>query len=477
MRIENHDFFVYSPDSTSQNISESETKSFFENYSYFIKKNYHIPDKSLMVCPISEAKELDGLVGVQVTSPKLSKRRDSDDCEAELCVIPNEINIIEPRVTTISADDKHAVVQFSCKTNEKCKINIYMAPSWPTKSDEELVCSLDWDKNFSAEIELNNVNLWSAETPELYDIRFEAVNGQGVAYDDTVVETGFRKIARCADGLYINGKRAIIKGANASQHFIKNGTKYLPESMEIVWQYLMLKRMQGNTLKLSITDESNITKMARLADRLGVMLFWDNKIKTTLFHNHPSIVIFEGGVNEIPKEEKEKLQIWENFGAEGEEDCRTKEALESEVANNENWRYSQAKQAVLLSQKIKSCRISNNDGLILDGLFGVEKTAVIDRYGYSKYSYHITKENYKTITCVNDDCSIKRGKGFTVKPVLFAPKGDCHTVTVAIIDIDGNPVGIKTYGEVICVGNITRLPEWKPNIEKAGYYAVKTIVI
>ncbi len=100
----------------------------------------------------------------------------------------------------------------------------------------------------------------------------------------------------------------------------------------------------------------------------------------------------------------------------------------------------------------------------------------IDNYGYAKYGFYTMKEYFRTVTCLNDTDDTKRGRGFAVKPVLFAFPGDTRTVTASVIDENGNEIDSFVYKEIEVFDYITRLPEWKPNIEAEGYYAVQFIV-
>ncbi len=531
--------------------------------------------------------------------------------------IINEIHITEPRIKTLYAEGKTAKAVFSCKTSEPCKIRLYMAPSWPRKAEERLLGEFLSEGSLSAELTLQDIFLWSAATPELYDIRFEAVNDKGEAVDDTVVETGFRTIEQKNGAIFVNGKKTQLFGTLTMQYLPPHDecstTHICPREWQIIWQYLMLKRMQGNTMRLQILGYgTNEARFARLADRLGVMLLWTTRYIDALNEiewegewiqrdgyirqismrlNHPSIIIWEGSNEFMPELEqidrayKEfvpavkrvdtsrllspfshhyyaddrfkipgcnyystdgKTDAFENsveatpewtdplvvraahtyinslgagqdwaeqkkllessdraylvteFAIIGRQDPRTKEAkgiyfnpTSYEVSDEsvlgfeltfEDWRISQAYQALCASYTVRRYRAMDADGLMWSALFGGANDGgymkpIIDMYGYAKYAYYVMQENLKKVTCINDTTATKRGEGFVVKPVLFSEPGEVHTVTVAVIDEQGNPIQIKTYGEIECGGYINRLPEWKPELKTEGYYAVKTIVL
>ena len=545
----------------------------------------------------------------------------SDEISIDLI---NEIEITSPVVTTLFAEGKSAKARFSCKTSEPCGVRIYMAPSWPKKGEEILIGECESDGAMSTEIALEDVFLWSAATPELYDIRFEAVKG-GRAVDDTVVETGFRTIDQRNGGIYINGKKTMLNGALTMQYLPPHDecstTHICPRDWQIIWQYLMLKRMQATTMRLHILGYgTNEARFARLADRLGVMLLWTTRYidaleqvewkgewlqrdgylrQITLRLNHPSIIIWEGSnefmpdleeidrahrafvpavksvdtsrllsplshhyyagdrfaiegcnyystdgksdvfgnkveaapewtdplvvraahpyvyslgvgqdwtmfrLQDWPEQEKmiksrERAYLATEFAIIGRQDPRTKEAVgvyfnptSYEVPNEsvlgftltpDDWRISQAYQALGVSYTVRRYRAMDVDGVMWCSLFGGGNDGgymkpLIDMYGYAKYAWYVMQENLKKVTCINDTTDVCRGEGFTVKPVLFAEKGEVYSVTLAVTDEKGNPIDIMTYGDVEAESDITRLPEWKPTLPEEGYYAVKTIVL
>ncbi len=544
-------------------------------------------------------------------------------CEDVSLLIINEVEITDPKVVTTFAEGKTARAVFSCKTDKPCSIRIYMAPAWPAKGEEVLLGEYPCKNEFLAEKELY-VNLWSAETPELYDIRFEAVLN-GSAVDDTLVETGFRTVDQRNGGVYINGKKTTLKGALIMQYLPPHSetatTHICPRDWQITWQYLMIKRMGGNMIRLHILGYgTNDVRFARYADRLGVLLIWITRYIDSVEHvefdgkwyakdgyirqiserlNHPSIVMWEGsnefhptledidnvhnafvpavksvdttrllcplsfhyygGINGMtecgyyntegtedqdgnpvkaspywtdelvvrsshpyvysmgygkswelfrtqPWDEQDKMLrskerafLVSEFAVIGRQDPNTKEAKELyfnpytyEFPNEdvlgfkltqEDWRISQAYQALCGAYAVRKYRIMDADAMLWCCLMGGANDGgylkpFIDNYGYAKYAYHTMGENFKTITCLNDTTDVKRGADFTVKPVLFAEPDTLRTVTVAVINEQGEAVDIKTYGEVECDGYMMRLPEWKPNLpEKEGYYAVKAVVL
>ncbi len=464
-------------------------------------------------------------------------------CEDVTVDIINDIEITEPKAVTLTAGRGKAKVNFSCKTSKPCKVKLYLAHTWPEKKAEKLLGCYESDGVMLATVDFDKIDLWEAEDPVLYNVRFEALNEAGLPLDDTVIETGFRTVEQKNGAIYINGKKTTMKGALVMQYlppYSETATTHIcPRDWQIVWQYMMLKRMGGNMLRLHVLGYgTNDVRFARYADRLGIMLVWitryidsieqlewegpwrakDGYIRQiSLRLNHPSIVMWEGSnefhptLQDIDSIHKQYVPAVKNvdtsrlicplshhyyagayYSTDGTKDAReiffqpyTYEFPNENVlgfkVTQDDWRISQAYQALCISYAVRKFRIMDFNGMIWCCLMGGANDAgylkpPIDSYGYAKYGFYTMKENFKTVTCLNDTTDTKRGKGFAVKPVLFAFPGDTRTVTVSVIDEAGNEIDSFVYNEIEVNDYITRLPEWKPEISDSGYYAVKTVV-
>ena len=115
-------------------------------------------------------------------------------CEDVTIDIINDIEITDPKVITLTAGRGKATASFSCKTSKPCRVKVYLAETWPCKGEEKLLGTYDSDGNMSATVDFDKINLWSAEDPVLYDVRFVALGEAGIPTDDTIVETGFRTV-------------------------------------------------------------------------------------------------------------------------------------------------------------------------------------------------------------------------------------------------------------------------------------------
>jgi len=166
-----------------------------------------------------------------------------------------------------------------------------------------------------------NLKVWDTENPVLYSVRAELRDENGTVVDDYAQETGFRTICQKNGGIYLNGERILLNGALLMQFlppFDEVPVNHVCPSVEqLVMQSLMLKKMNGNLLRLHLLGYgTNDPRYARVCDRLGIMLAWTtrfidsleelvwddgmwreqeayvNQVKEVI--NHPSIIMYEG---------------------------------------------------------------------------------------------------------------------------------------------------------------------------------------
>ena len=172
-------------------------------------------------------------------------------------------------------------------------------------------------------IRLDAPRLWSVETPNLYAIRSEVLDGQRSA-DATTTVFGVRTIAYDKDrGFLLNGRHVKMNGVNLHHDAGAVGAA-VPER---VWQRRLeaLKAMGANAIRTSHNPPA--PEFLDLCDRLGFLVMaeafdewtlgkvpegyhkyfseWSERDVTDFVHrdrNHPSIVLWSAG-NEIGEQD------------------------------------------------------------------------------------------------------------------------------------------------------------------------------
>lgn len=176
------------------------------------------------------------------------------------------------------------------------------------------------DEELIFDVPVSEPELWTVERPFLYKVVATLLNDQGLAVDDFVVTTGIRTVTQEGGTFRINGTPSMMNGAllfgyKSPLDKISQWLKAGPEEW-LVKEILMIKNMNGNTIRMSIHDQVegsvNDPRLAEIGDQLGVMFQWTTGtwVRTgspwlldfeglpkyvNLVRNHPSIVMWQPG--------------------------------------------------------------------------------------------------------------------------------------------------------------------------------------
>ena len=115
-------------------------------------------------------------------------------------------------------------------------------------------------------IKVENPMLWSAETPYLYTVNIELMDGNGKVLEATTQKYGFRKIEIRNNRVYVNNAPVFFKGVNRHDIHPQFGKAVPLESM--IQDVLLFKRFNINTLRTS--HYPNDTRMYALCDYYGI---------------------------------------------------------------------------------------------------------------------------------------------------------------------------------------------------------------
>ena len=108
--------------------------------------------------------------------------------------------------------------------------------------------------------------LWSAETPNLYNVDFELLDAQGKTLEATTQRYGFRKIEVKNHKIYINNSLVYFKGANRHDIDPQRGKAVSKESM--LKDVMLFKHFNLNTIRTS--HYPNDPRMYAMFDYYGI---------------------------------------------------------------------------------------------------------------------------------------------------------------------------------------------------------------
>ena len=130
--------------------------------------------------------------------------------------------------------------------------------------------------SISLELNVNNVELWSAENPYLYTLLI-VIRG----IDEKVVEVvtqkvGFRSFEMINKVMHINGKRIVFKGINRHEFNARTGRAITKEDM--LWDIKFLKQNNINAVRTS--HYPNQSYWYDLCDEYGIYLIDETNLET-----------------------------------------------------------------------------------------------------------------------------------------------------------------------------------------------------
>ena len=122
---------------------------------------------------------------------------------------------------------------------------------------------------------VDNVELWTPETPELYTVVFTLVDGAGSEVDFESCRIGFKTVEVINGILLLNGKRLIIRGVNRHEHGPNGRTLSVEHMTEEIRQ---MKRMNMNSVRTSHYPSSPVWH--DLCDEYGILLVCECNLET-----------------------------------------------------------------------------------------------------------------------------------------------------------------------------------------------------
>lgn len=165
----------------------------------------------------------------------------------------------------------------------------------------------------SLEGRVENPALWHIDTPNLYLIRTELLDG-GEVVDTHEVKVGFRSAEFRTDGFYLNGEKLKIRGLNRHQSYPYVGYA-MPKTMQEFDADVLKFELGLNTVRTSHYPQSH--HFLNRCDEIGLLVIteipgwqhigdesWQNQAVQNVremiveYRNHPSIILWGVRINE-----------------------------------------------------------------------------------------------------------------------------------------------------------------------------------
>ena len=149
--------------------------------------------------------------------------------------------------------------------------------------------------DLSIDFDVTAPKLWSAETPNLYDLVLTLKDSEGKVVDIRGSKVGFREVSIRKDGaLLINGQRMVFHGVNRHDFSPVNGRAITPE--EIEQDILCMKRLNINAIRTS--HYPNDPVFYDLCDKYGMYVLAEANVECHAYQKLSSEAKFKNAMVE-----------------------------------------------------------------------------------------------------------------------------------------------------------------------------------
>lgn len=150
-------------------------------------------------------------------------------------------------------------------------------------------------KKVSISMDVTAPRLWSAETPNLYDLVITLKDSKGNTIDERSQKVGFREVSVRKDGaLLINGKRMVFHGVDRHDISPVNGRAITDE--EIEQDIICMKRLNINAVRTSHYPNDPI--FYQLCDKYGIYVLAEANVECHANMGLSSVEAFRKAMSE-----------------------------------------------------------------------------------------------------------------------------------------------------------------------------------
>ena len=136
--------------------------------------------------------------------------------------------------------------------------------------------SVDTQKVKRFRVNFDNPFLWSAEKPNLYDLKIQLFDDKNKVMEVIHEKVGFRKFVLDGGIMKLNGKRIVFKGVNRHEFSCDTGRVVAKEDVEK--DVLMMKQNNINGIRTS--HYPNGEHLYRLCDEQGLYMIAENNMES-----------------------------------------------------------------------------------------------------------------------------------------------------------------------------------------------------
>lgn len=160
-----------------------------------------------------------------------------------------KMRIEDVNVVKASADGSFVIRSWATKGVKSLSFDIRSAKGTGKTMTANVSQKADAEGLYAATVEgtFNLPDLWTAETPNLYELTVTAMDADGAAKDRVSLKMGFRDVEIKGGQLLVNGKAVLIKGAN--RHELDPYKGYVVSEADMIRDIEIMKRLNINAVR------------------------------------------------------------------------------------------------------------------------------------------------------------------------------------------------------------------------------------
>lgn len=183
------------------------------------------------------------------------------------------VHIQDLKVRTKIADDfKSALLEIDMQATAKGKVTVVLEDGEEIAA--ELTDRLEADSHFAIPVE--NVKLWSAENPYLYEMMIHVWGEDGTLQEVIPQKVGFRRFEIKDSLMLLNGKRIVFKGVNRHEFSAKTGRVVSEE--ELLQDIVTMKQHNINAIRTC--HYPNDSRIYALCDKYGLYMIDETNLES-----------------------------------------------------------------------------------------------------------------------------------------------------------------------------------------------------
>lgn len=178
--------------------------------------------------------------------------------------------------TDLSKDFKNAEIEIDLAVLGEIKGTVDILVKNPTGKEVASLTNYEINEELTINFPLQNVELWSAENPVLYNLTFIVHDENKNVVEVIPQKIGIRKFELENGIMKLNGKRIVFKGVNRHEFSHKKGRAITKEDM--LWDIKFMKQHNINAVRTSHYPNNSL--WYKLCDEYGIYLIDETNLET-----------------------------------------------------------------------------------------------------------------------------------------------------------------------------------------------------